>query len=237
MMRSEFLIGSRFVASLLAAAVWLHVVTAQSQADSTSLAEGGAVASRELGLSSSADAEQASRTPRDTELAKLVLTDVQGGQHRVTLGEEGQAVAFIFLMHDCPVANSYAPEIGRTYQKYSRHGVAFYLVHVDPDLTPQLARQHAREYQLPGVILLDPEHSITSLAGVTRVPEAAVFSREGRLVYRGRIDNLYAGFGKRRVAPTERDLHEALDALLAGRPVPPPGGEVIGCPVPQRRNR
>ena len=39
-----------------------------------------------------------------------------------------------------------------------------------------------------------------------------MFDAKGRLVYRGRIDNLYAGFGKKRFKPTKRDLRDTLDA-------------------------
>jgi hypothetical protein len=53
-------------------------------------------------------------------------------------------------------------------------------------------------------------------------PEVAVVGPGGALLYRGRIDDLWSDYGKRRQEPTTRDLRAALDAALAGRPTPPP---------------
>jgi hypothetical protein len=68
--------------------------------------------------------------------------------------------------------------------------------------------------------------------GVTITPEAAILTPEGKIAYRGRIDDRYVELGKRRIAPTRRDVREALTALLAGQPVKGPRTRAIGCPVP-----
>jgi hypothetical protein len=50
------------------------------------------------------------------------------------------------------------------------------------------------------------------------------------VLYRGRIDNLYADLNQRRAEATEHDLRDALDAIVDGRPIksqPPP----IGCAI------
>jgi hypothetical protein len=106
------------------------------------------------------------------------------------------------------------------------------LVHADPAMTAEAARQHAQEYQLQPPVLLDPRHELVKLAGATKSPEAAVFSPTGELLYRGRIDDRYVGLGKRRTQATRHDLREALEAILADRPAPP-GGEAVGCFIPE----
>lgn len=47
--------------------------------------------------------------------------------------------------------------------------------------------------------------------------------------YRGRIDNLYINIGRTRQQVTSHDLTDALDAVLAGRPVKQPTTEALGC--------
>jgi len=47
----------------------------------------------------------------------------------------------------------------------------------------------------------------------------AVWSADGRELYRGRLDNRYSDYGKERPAPTRRDLDDALAAILNGKPV------------------
>ena len=49
------------------------------------------------------------------------------------------------------------------------------------------------------------------------------------VLYRGRIDDRYIEFGKDRPEPTVRDLERALDAIIAGKPVPVRETRAIGC--------
>lgn len=135
----------------------------------------------------------------------------------------------LFVARDCPVSNSYAPEIERIIARYTPRKVAFTLVYPDPDTSLTAARQHAKDYGYTCPLLLDPAHKLVRRAGVTVTPEAAVFAPSGRLLYRGRIDDLYLGFGKRRDHATRHDLRDALDAVLAGHPIPTARTQAIGC--------
>ncbi len=140
-----------------------------------------------------------------------------------------KAVVLLFIARDCPVSNSYAPEIKRIIARYMTQKVAFTLVYPDPDTSLAAARRHAKDYGYICPLLLDPAHRLVRRAGATVTPEAAVFAPSGKLLYRGRIDDLYLGFGQRRFAATRHDLRDALDAVLAGRPVPVPRTQAIGC--------
>jgi len=51
----------------------------------------------------------------------------------------------------------------------------------------------------------------------------------GAIRYRGRIDNGYAELGKPRQHVTSHDLRASIDALLAGRQVPTPETDALGC--------
>ena len=62
-------------------------------------------------------------------------------------------------------------------------------------------------------------------------PEAAVYDRERRLIYRGRIDDRYVNIGLERPAPTRRDLEEVLTAVAAGTSVTPRMTQAVGCYV------
>lgn len=144
-----------------------------------------------------------------------------------TKGEK--AVVLLFIAHDCPISNSYAPEIKRLCAHYTPDKIAFYLVYSEPDLSPAAAKQHAHEYGYTCPLILDPKHRLVHKAGATVTPEAAVFSSKGKLLYRGRIDDLYYGYSQRRFAVTEHDLRDALDAVLSGKPVPKSRTQAIGC--------
>ena len=158
------------------------------------------------------------------------LTDIQG-QHHTLFGAEGkQGTVLIFIERECPIANSYAPEINRIVQDYPTF--AFYLIQVDPDLTNADARKHAADYSLRAPVVIDRQHGLAKLSGARVTPEAAVFSTSGSLLYLGRIDDKFAGFGKSRVEATQRDLRGALNAVASGLPVPVARTKAIGCYIP-----
>jgi hypothetical protein len=56
-----------------------------------------------------------------------------------------------------------------------------------------------------------------------------VLDATGEIRYRGRIDNRYEALGRPRRVVTIRDLRDALDAVLAGRPVARPETTALGC--------
>lgn len=164
--------------------------------------------------------------------APLTVRDVDGHAHTPLSPAGKKAVVLFFVLPDCPVANSYAPEVARICKHYEGKGVVAYIVHADPDVTEKQAKKHAKDYGLGCPVLLDPKHVLVKLAGATMAPECAVFRPDGSLAYRGRIDDIYADYGKRRAAPTKRDLRESLDAVLAGKRGPTATTKVIGCFLP-----
>ena len=140
-----------------------------------------------------------------------------------------KAVVLLFIARDCPISNAYAPEIKRIVAHYTPDKVAFTLVYPDPDTSLAAARRHAKDYGYLCPLLLDPAHRLVRRAGAIVTPEAAVFAPGGRLLYRGRIDDLYFGLGQRRDAATRHDLRDALDAVVGGKPVPVRRTPAIGC--------
>jgi hypothetical protein len=84
-------------------------------------------------------------------------------------------------------------------------------------------------------VLLDPAHVLVKKTGVTIAPEVAVLAPDGKILYRGRIDDWYIDYGKRRAAPTQRDLRNALDAIVQGKAVPRPTTRAIGCDLPEAK--
>lgn len=165
----------------------------------------------------------------DAETPKLA--DVAGKLHDPLKPEDRKATVVIFTLPDCPIANAFAPEINRLVADYSAKGVGVYLAHVDRDLTAAVARKHAADYSLRCPVLLDSQHALVKALGATRTPQAFLLDAKGQTVYRGRINNLFADYGRRRQAVTQHDLRAALDAVLAGKPVSQPVTEAIGCHI------
>jgi len=148
---------------------------------------------------------------------------------------DSRGTVLIFVRTDCPVSNRYAPTLRRICKTYAGRDIRFFLVYPNPDVTPPEIRKHMTEYSYPCPALRDPEHVLVRRAGAKITPEAAVFTRDGELVYRGRIDNQYVDFGKYRPKPTRADLEEALDAVLTGKLVTFRETEAVGCLIEDLR--
>ena len=164
--------------------------------------------------------------------AGVGLADVQGDVYH-PMSPEGAASVLIFITTDCPISNSYAPEIQSILREFGDESLDFFLVHVDPDVTVEAARSHAADFGLSCAILMDPAHQLVSTVGATVTPEAAVILKDGTVAYRGRIDNWYGDLGAKRPRATRHELRAALDAVLEGKPVPEARTEAVGCYIPE----
>ncbi|MCW3052593.1 MAG: Redoxin domain protein [Chthonomonadales bacterium] len=162
----------------------------------------------------------------------LSVLDANGKKVTLLQDKSRKATVLLFVTNDCPITNSYAPEIKRLYEAYHEKKIAFYLVYADPELKAPVVRQHGKDYRLPCPALLDPTHLLVHFTQATITPQAVILAPDGKRLYLGRIDDRYIDFGKARYAATTHDLRTALDAVLQGKPVPHPTTKAIGCYIP-----
>ena len=118
----------------------------------------------------------------------VALKDISGEERRpFSLGEDKASVLF-FVLHDCPVANAYSPEIRRVVEAYEKKKVRFALVYVDPDLSVAEIETHRKEYGHQGYpAFFDKKHALVKATGADVPPEVAVIGKKGRIVYRRRL--------------------------------------------------
>lgn len=164
--------------------------------------------------------------------ATLSIADINGVP-RSPLKAEEKALVLFFITSDCPIANSYAPEIQRICSAYAPKGVSCDMVYVDPTLSKADVQKHLKDFGYASFpAILDSTQKLVKATGATVTPEAAVIGPSGQILYRGRIDNVWAALGKRRPAATDHDLRTALDEILDGKPVSVSRTQAIGCYIP-----
>ncbi len=160
----------------------------------------------------------------------LAIHDVNGVERQPLRVHQGKANALFFISDECPISNAFAREIARICADYKSQGIGCDLVYVDPAIGDDQARHHAQQYghgDYPKIV--DRKHELVKATGVTVTPEAAVVNREGKVVYRGRIDDSFAALGQPRRPVKDADLRNALDAVVAGKPVEKPETTALGC--------
>jgi hypothetical protein len=151
------------------------------------------------------------------------------GKDRDPFAAPAKARVFLFVRNDCPITNRYAPELGRIAQEFSGRETEFWLVYPDPAMTADKIRRHMIDFGFPGLPLRDPRHELVKRAHAITAPEAAVFDREGTLVYHGRIDDLWVDAGRTRPMARSHDLEEAILAVLDGLAPAHAETKAVGC--------
>jgi hypothetical protein len=76
-----------------------------------------------------------------------VLVDIHD-QELSPFESDAKALALIFVLQDCPIANSYMPELNRLHESFQSRGIQLIVVETDPQITQQQARDHAEQYQI-----------------------------------------------------------------------------------------
>lgn len=162
---------------------------------------------------------------------KQEFSDLEGRWYSLKASEEQRALVLIFVTTDCPIANSYQPLLARLYKEFQSKGFEFVLIHEGPDQSPKKLKEHSEEFSVSFSIVMDAEHTIARKVGATKTPEVFVVGRDGAILYQGRIDNLYQGFGKKRATVTREDLRIALCELDSGKSISIPKTDAVGCSI------
>jgi peroxiredoxin len=138
-----------------------------------------------------------------------------------------RAVAVIFIATKCPVSNAYNGRMAALAKEYAAKGIA--VVGVNSNATEPASEvvEHAKKNGLDFPILKDPGNKVADAWGATRTPEVFLLDPKGVVLYHGRIDENQDD-PKSVQSP---DLRNALDAVLAGRPVPKAETKAFGCTI------
>ncbi len=155
--------------------------------------------------------------------------DVDGNIRQ--LGEEGgfNGAVIVFVRQDCPVSSRYLPELNTFANRAKQLGINFYAVVSNPFQSWEDAKKLRGDNKLAFPVLFDPSGDLASRLVPTVTPEAFLVNGDDQLVYRGRIDNRFAGIGKLRQVTTSHDLLDAMDATVSGKALNATTTEAIGC--------
>src|SRR5271165_4346208 len=82
------------------------------------------------------------------------LRDTAGGVHNPAEWSGHKAILMFFVTTDCPVANSYVPEMNRIRDAYAPRGVLVYAVQADATTRDADVVRYAKDYRYGFPLLL-----------------------------------------------------------------------------------
>ena len=169
------------------------------------------------------------------------LPGVDGKTYTLADFADAKVLAIIFTCNHCPTAQAYEERIKQLAADYQDRGVA--VVAISPndaaavrldelgytDLGDSLddMKIRARDHEFNFPYLYDGETQATSQAyGPVATPHVFLFDHDRKLRFCGRIDD------HENPANTKtHDTRDALDAMLAGRPVATATTRTFGCSI------
>ncbi|HEY2881767.1 MAG TPA: redoxin domain-containing protein [Pirellulales bacterium] len=166
------------------------------------------------------------------------LPGVDGKNHQLAEYREAKILVVVFTCNHCPTAQAYDDRISKLDKDFKDKGVK--LIAISPNDPKALRldelgytefsdgfdemkiRAKDKDFKFP--YLYDGENQKVSRAfGVLATPHVFIFDADRKLRYQGRIDNSDVH------EVTSRDAQNAIEALLAGKPVPVETTRVFGC--------
>lgn len=168
----------------------------------------------------------------------FALPGVDGRTHSLKDFASARLLVVLFTCNHCPTAQAYEDRIIQLHADYKDKGVAFVAISPNDakavrldelgytDLSDSLEemklRAKDRKFEFP--YLYDGETQKTSLAyGVLATPQVFIFDGDRKLRYVGRIDDSDVREVK------SHDTRNAIEALLANKPVPVATTRTFGC--------
>jgi hypothetical protein len=140
-----------------------------------------------------------------------------------------RSTALVFMDTECPISNRLVSRLGELSELARALNVDFYGVLSDPGLTRAKALAHSSEYKVTFPILFDAAGLLSRQLRPTHVPESFVLDRDGKLAYRGRVDDRFADVGKLRPKVRSHELRDAIRSTAVDQPPKVEFAEPVGC--------
>jgi thiol-disulfide isomerase/thioredoxin len=167
------------------------------------------------------------------------LPGVDGKIHKLSDYSSSKLLVVVFTCNHCPTAQLYESRIKKLADDYSSKGVALVAIQpnnpnairldelgytdVSDSLEEMKTRAAYRHFDFPYLYDGDTQ-KVAEAYGPKATPHVFVFDQERKLRYEGRVDN------SQRVSLVKtQDARNAIDALLAGKPIPVTHTGVFGC--------
>ncbi len=159
----------------------------------------------------------------------LAALDLDGELRHVTHRDDNKTVVVVFMMTECPLCRQYVPELNRIAASVPNDQFAFLGVISDRSTTRTEARSFCDEFNIDFCVVFDASGEIAAALEPTHVPEAFIINPDRKVLYRGRIDDLYAAVNKKRNAARKHDLLDAVNAIVAGEEPNTARTTPVGC--------
>lgn len=170
------------------------------------------------------------------------LQGVDGKTYSLASFARAKILVVVFTCNHCPTAQAYEDRLIKLTADYKDKGVAVVAImpndpssirldelgYTDMGDSFEEMKRRAAEKKFNFPYLYDGEtEKVARAYGPIATPHVFIFDQDRKLRYSGRVDDVE----KPTKTPHVRDAQNAIDALLAGKPVPVQTTKVFGCSI------
>lgn len=167
----------------------------------------------------------------------FTLTDSDGKTHKLS-DFSGKVVVLEWLNHGCPFVKKHydSGNMQKLQKKYTGEGVVWLSIvssapgkqgHMSPTETNKAKSEKG---SAATAILIDEDGKVGKLYDAKVTPELFIVGKDGKLLYAGAIDDKKST-DPADVSGAKNFVAQALDEVLAGKPVSQPSSTAYGCSV------
>jgi peroxiredoxin len=161
------------------------------------------------------------------------LPDTEGNLVSLSDFDDAPVLLVVFMCNHCPFVRHILDHLLELAKEYQAKGVAAVGINSNdvesyPDDRPEMMAKIAREKGFPFPYLYDETQEVAKSYRAACTPDFFLFDGQRRLAYRGQMDDSRPGNHE---PITGADLRAALEAVLAGRPVPERQRPSMGCNI------
>jgi peroxiredoxin len=156
------------------------------------------------------------------------LSGIDGKKHGLSQYKKAKAVVVVFTCNPCPVAQAYEDRLVELQKDFRKKGVQFVAICANDDKADLLEKlkERAEDMNFNFPYLHDVDQKTGRAYGAAVTPHIFLLDRDRKIAYMGAVDD-----NQSPDKVTKHYLHDAIDAVLAGKTPDTTETRQFGCGI------
>lgn len=168
----------------------------------------------------------------DIPMATTEMTGTDGKTVTLEQAKTDKGLLVMFSCNTCPYVIKSQARTKEMMDYAAKKGIGMVVINSnearrDGDDSKKAMAKYAKKEKYTAPYVIDNNSAVADAFGATRTPEVFLFDANGKLVYKGAMEDQPANPSESK----ELFLKDAMDSMLSGHPINPNTTKSIGCTI------